>query len=110
MGQVDEAVKVRQLKQIDHGLGVVRWLIPKFIDLAVKFANPSLRDRMDLVHGTKSSECLLVFFQQQQVNLCLRVRSAIFRQEWRGLDEITKPLQLNDKCSAHWCSLRIFST
>ena len=80
-----------------------------FVNLAVEFANLFLRDRMEPIDGGKSSEHLLVLLQLQKVNFCIWVCSLILPKERRGLDEITKPFQLNEKCSAHWHSLRIFS-
>ena len=80
-----------------------------FVNLAVEFANLFLRDQMESIDRSKSSEHRLVLRQLQQVNLCIGVCSVILPDERRGLDEITEPFQLNEKRSAHWHSLRIFN-
>ena len=80
-----------------------------FVNLAVEFADLFLRDQIEPIDGTKSSEHLLVLSQLQQVDLCIGVCSAILPEERRCLDEITEPFQLNEKRSTHWHSLRIFN-
>ena len=65
---------------------------------------------MKPVDGPKSFGGALVLIEQQQMNLCLGVRSAVFPKKRGGLDQITKPLQLDEKRPAHWDSPRIVST
>ena len=89
MGQIDQVIEVGKGKGLEDRAGLAGWLIPIFVDAAVQFANPFLRERMKPVDGAKSCECALILTEQQQVNLCLGVCSAVFPKERGGLDKIT---------------------
>ena len=110
MGQINQVIEVGKGKALEDSVGLIGWLTPMFVDAAVQFANPFLWERMKPVDGAKAFECALILTEQQQVDLCFGVRSAVFPKERGGLDQITEPFQLNEKRLAHWNSLRIVST
>jgi len=64
MGQINQGVEVGKGKALEDRFGLIGWLIPIFVDAAIQFANPFLRERVKPVDCAKSFECALVLIEQ----------------------------------------------
>ncbi|GIR71473.1 MAG: hypothetical protein CM15mP74_27240 [Halieaceae bacterium] len=58
MGQINQGIEVGKGKALEDRFGLIGWLIPMFVDAAVQFANPFLRERMKPIDGAKASSAL----------------------------------------------------
>ena len=63
-GQIDQIIEVGKGKALEDSFGLIGWLIPTLVDLAIQLTNPFLRERMKPVYGSKFCECALILIEQ----------------------------------------------